>query len=107
MKVIDINDYHNYNIIINDTAFEWSKEKECRNVCKHGISFRSAASVFFDWYGVQLSDVDHSENEERYLLLGVSTYDGLLVISYCYRNEVIRIISARKATANERKEYRR
>jgi uncharacterized DUF497 family protein len=106
MKVIDINDYHNYNIIIDGMAFEWSKEKERGNVAKHGISFRSAASVFLDWYGILVDDVEHSGNEERYLLLGMSMYDGLLIISHCYRNDIVRIISARKAESQEREVYR-
>jgi uncharacterized DUF497 family protein len=105
MKVIDINNYYNYNIIIDGMKFVWDKDKERSNVAKHGISFRSAASVFSDCYGILISDVDHSENEERYLLLGMSRYDDLLVVSHCYRNDVIRVISARKATAREKETY--
>ena len=87
--------------------FEWDKEKEKANVKKHGVSFDGARSVFFDENALQYFDPDHSENEDRFILLGISFRLKVLVICHCFReNEtVIRIISARKAVGDEEDEY--
>ncbi len=87
--------------------FEWDARKDRENRTKYGISFQEARTVFFDDNARLLGDPDHSEDEERFLLLGLSTHSRLLVVSHCYRqdDEVIRIISARRATARERREY--
>ena len=89
--------------------FEWDEAKNRLNRRKHGISFEEAQSVFFDDEALEFSDPDHSSDEDRFLLLGRSYLLRILVICHCFRvNEsVIRIISARKATATERKTYER
>jgi len=106
-KVIDIQASHNYNIIINDLGFEWDIVKNMINKKRHGISFESAATAFFDVYGILLEDTSHSETEERFVLLGYSVENELLVVCHgCREDETIRIISARKATKREKGEYR-
>lgn len=88
--------------------FEWDDEKATANVRKHGISFEEAKSVFRDERAKLINDPDHSEGEDRFVLLGLSETLRLLVVCHCYRDEnhVIRIISARKATTEESKSYR-
>ena len=87
--------------------FEWDDCKNKTNIKKHGISFEEASSVFFDEDALIISDESHSQKEERFIMIGFSYKFNLLVVCHCYRqNEsIIRIISARKATKNERKEY--
>jgi uncharacterized protein len=88
--------------------FEWNLAKETANVRKHGVSFEEAQSVFYDEFAVQFFDDEHStDSEERFLLLGMSTGDKLLLVCHCERNagSVIRIISARKATKQESNFY--
>ena len=77
------------------------------NIQKYGISFEEAASVFLDDESLILSDDEHSEDEERFILIGFSFKANLLVVCHCYRSSetVVRIISARKADSSERKEY--
>lgn len=88
--------------------FEWDDDKAAANVKKHGINFEEAKSVFRDERAKLISDPDHSEGEDRFLLLGLSETLRLLVVCHCYRgeNHVIRIISARKATTRESESYR-
>ncbi|MDP2825190.1 MAG: BrnT family toxin [Sulfuritalea sp.] len=83
--------------------FEWDSAKATANVRKHGISFEEAQSVFYDEFAVQFFDEEHSGNEERFLLLGMSTGARLLLVCHCERDaeNIIRIISARKATKRE------
>lgn len=83
--------------------FEWDSTKAAANFKKHGISFEEAQSIFYDEFAVQFFDEDHSSNEERFLLLGMSTGAKLLLVCHCERDagHVIRIISARKATKRE------
>jgi len=85
------------------TEFEWDSTKAKSNLKRHGISFEEAKSVFFDDYALQFYDEGHSEEEDRFLLLGLSNTSKLLMIVHCEREggNVIRIISARKATTNE------
>jgi uncharacterized DUF497 family protein len=87
--------------------FEWDPRKNAANKRKHGVSFEEARSVFADEHGLLIDDPDHSEDEERFILLGISASDRTLVVCHCYRHgdEVIRIISARRANAAERSEY--
>lgn len=87
--------------------FEWDERKATVNAKKHGISFEEAQSVFFDERARLIEDPDHSEPEERFILLGLSSSLRLLLVCHCYRSEgnVIRIISARKATLRESKSY--
>ena len=89
--------------------FEWNESKAKSNLKKHGISFEEAKSVFFDEHAIQFYDHTHSQLEEdRFLLLGVSNHSNVLLVCHCEKSggEVIRIISARKATASERKFYK-
>ena len=88
--------------------FNWDNRKAAANVRKHGVSFEEARSVFFDEYARLIDDPDHSEAEARFILLGLSAGLRLLIVCHCYRSqgEVIRIISARKATPAEAKFYR-
>lgn len=87
--------------------FEWDERKAAANVKKHGVSFEEAKSVFYDERAKLIADPDHSEDEDRFVLLGLSSALRLLVVCHCYRGNdgVIRFISARKATAKETKCY--
>ena len=87
--------------------FEWDDRKAVANVRKHGVSFDEAKSVFVDERAKLIDDPDHSEDEDRFVLLGLSSALRLLLVCHCYRSESngIRIISARKATAKESKSY--
>lgn len=87
--------------------FEWDDRKASANLKKHGVSFEEARTVFFDDRARLIDDPDHSEDEERFVLLGLSSLLRLLLVCHCYRSEgnVIRIISARKAGPNESKSY--
>jgi uncharacterized DUF497 family protein len=88
--------------------FEWDPAKAKANARKHGVSFEEALSVFYDEFAVQFFDDEHSPDEERFLLLGMSTGARLLLVCHCEREagNVIRIISARKATKRESAFYR-
>ena len=90
-------------------CFEWDSAKAETNLRKHGGSFEEAAGVFYDGLAVQFYGDENSEWEDRFLLLGLSARLRLLMVCHCYRSSesVIRIISARKATKNEAKHYRR
>ncbi len=87
--------------------FEWEEEKAQSNIKKHHISFDEAQSVFYDDFALQFFDEEHSVSEARFLILGRSCESNLLMICHCEREEgnVIRIISARKATKNESQYY--
>ena len=87
--------------------FEWDNRKATANAKKHGVSFDEAKSVFVDERAKLIDDPDHSEDEDRFVLLGLSSALRLLLVCHCYRSEsnVIRIISARKATAKESESY--
>ena len=91
-----------------DLRFEWDPEKNRENQRKHGVSFEEAETVFSDDHGLFMSDPDHSEDEDRFILLGLSSALRALVVCHCYRGEeVVRIISARKANPSERRQYNR
>lgn len=83
--------------------FEWDSTKATANLRKHGVSFEEAQSVFYDEFAVQFFDEEHSTGEERFLLLGMSITAQLLLVCHCERESgnIIRIISARKATKRE------
>jgi len=88
--------------------FEWDTVKALKNLEKHGVSFEEASSVFYDEFAVQFYDDGHSElKEDRFLILGISNNSRMLMICHCEKQSgnVLRIISARKATKNERKFY--
>jgi uncharacterized DUF497 family protein len=82
--------------------FEWDPEKSQHNQKKHGISFNEASTVFADPLSVTIHDPLHSDNEERFIILGISHHSKTLVVVHTERKETIRIISARKATKKER-----
>ena len=87
--------------------FEWDPRKDSANQRKHGVSFEEAQSVFFDENAIQFYDEHHSEQEDRFIMLGLSIRSRILVVCHCERESgnVIRIISARKATSSERIYY--
>jgi uncharacterized protein len=86
--------------------FEWDPKKARANLRKHGISFEEAATVFGDPHSVTISDPDHSsKDEDRFVTLGISLRQRILVVVQCERGETIRIISARRATEHERRYY--
>ena len=87
--------------------FEWNSRKAKSNETKHKVSFEEAQSVFFDEYAQQFYDSENSDDEDRFFMLGKSIKSRVLVVVHCERGngEIIRIISARKATSKERKFY--
>ena len=88
-----------------EARFVWDPRKAARNFSKHKVSFREALTVFADPLARIVDDPRHSEDEQRYVLLGSSDYNRLLVVMYTERGEAIRLISARPATLRERKSY--
>lgn len=88
-------------------VFDWDTNKDKINQEKHGISFDEASSVFFDERALLFDDPEHSDDEERFLLLGISESANICIVCHCYRESdtVIRIISARKATKKEVDRY--
>ncbi len=86
-------------------VFEWDKNKAARNLSKHGVSFEEAETVFDDPLLIDFYDPDHSEDEARYLIVGVSNRRRLLIVSYTERGDSIRLISAREVTRSEREAY--
>ena len=87
--------------------FEWDERKNVLNQRKHGVSFDEAETVFLDDQALLLDDPDDTRREDRFILLGLSAAMRVLVVCHCYRasGDVIRLISARKATATERRGY--
>ena len=87
--------------------FEWDDKKDKANAKKHGVSFDEARTVFYDEYAIQFFDPEHSESEDRFLLLGTSFKLKTLVVCHCFRQKetVVRIISARKADKDEGQVY--
>ena len=85
--------------------FEWNPKKAKRNLKKHGVSFEEAVTVFYDPLSATFDDPDHSVGEYRYITIGLSSRDRLLVVAHAERGEILRIISARLATAHERKKH--
>lgn len=87
--------------------FEWDPAKAASNAKKHKVTFEVARTVFYDDFAVQFFDEEHSSKEDRFLLLGMSSDARLLLVCHCEREggDVIRIISARKATKNEAQYY--
>jgi uncharacterized protein len=86
-------------------SFEWDPKKAASNLKNHDVSFDEATSVFGDILSMNMSDPDHSEGEQRFLVLGVSAASRLVVVSYAERPPRTRIISARLATKRERRKY--
>lgn len=94
--------------MIKTLKFEWDPSKASTNAKKHGITFEEARTVFDDDFARLLHDPDHSHNEERFILLGMSYTLKILTVVHCYRDQdgVIRIISARESTKNEARQYK-
>jgi len=92
---------------MNGISFQWDQIKNRENIKKHKVSFEEAKTVFYDESARLISDPEHSINEERFILLGISAKLRLLIVVHAYKenDEVIRIISARKATKSESKYY--
>lgn len=90
-----------------ELEFEWDNKKDKINAKKHGVSFDEARTVFFDEQAIQFYDPEHSDEEDRFILLGTSFKLKTLVVCHCFREEEtkIRIISARKADAEEEQAY--
>jgi uncharacterized protein len=99
---------HNYDIMttVNGLKFEWDATKAASNQRQHGVSFEEAETAFADERGRLIADPDHSDEEDRFILMGMSVHLRLLVVCHCYRHgDTIRIISARRANRSERKQY--
>jgi len=92
-----------------DLRFAWDERKSVANARKHGVTFAEAETVFLDEEALVITDPDHSDDEDRFVLLGLSMRLRALVVCHCYRehDSVIRIISARKADRHERARYER
>ena len=90
-----------------DIRFEWDPRKSRTNKAKHGVSFEEARTAFLDEHARVIPDPQHSDDEDRFVLLGLSVQLRLLVVCHCYREaeQVIRIISARRADPTERRQY--
>ena len=90
-----------------EIIFEWDDKKDKANKRKHGVSFEEARTAFYDENAIQYFDPDHSDEEDRFILLGISYQLKVLVVCHCFResDSVIRIISARKADKEEEYEY--
>ena len=92
---------------MNTISFIWDNTKAKENLEKHNVSFEEAQTVFSDPNARMIFDTEHSGDEERFIILGISSTLRLLVVCHCYRENdmIIRIISARKATRKEQKQY--
>ena len=93
--------------MLNQPRFEWDPDKDASNLKKHKVSFQEASTVFLDENALLIDDPDHSESEDRFVLLGLSSSLRVLLVCHCYRaaGGIIRIMSARKADRDERQEY--
>jgi len=104
---LDKKEMCNYIVVNRDIHFEWDQKKNASNKTKHGVTFEEATTVFSDIQYLEIADPDHSQDEERFVALGISISCRLIVICYSVLQDdyTIRIISARKANANETKQY--
>ena len=96
-----------YIVSMDDIVFQWDEKKSRSNKRKHGVSFAEAETVFFDEKAIRYEDPDHSQDEDRFIMLGLSILLRALVVCHCHRSDdrVIRIISSRKATKSEAAAY--
>jgi hypothetical protein len=94
---------------MSELRFEWNAKKNRANQAKHGVSFEEAKTAFLDEGARVIADPEHSEDEDRFILLGFSIHLRVLVVCHCYRESenAIRIISARRANRSEQREYAR
>lgn len=90
-----------------ELEFEWDSKKDKANANKHGVTFEEAKTAFFDETAMVFHDPDHSSEEDRFILLGMSAQAGVLVVCHCIRDSdsVVRIISARRADKREESDY--
>ena len=104
---IDKQEQCSYIVVIRDIQFEWDPSKNISNISKHGVSFEEASTVFSDRLYIEIDDPDHSQDDERFIAYGISVNCRLLAVCYCTKQDdyIMRIISARKATANETRQY--
>ena len=104
--ILHDNDLGLMRMIYND-FFEWDDTKNDKNILKHSVNFQEASTVFRDPQAVVLDDVAHSRDEERFIIIGESEKQRILIVCHCYRgdDEIIRIISARKADKAAKKIY--
>ncbi len=107
VKHVDTHSEYTYSVVMSSIIFDWDEKKDRANQKKHGVSFQEAMTVFSDENARIIVDPDHSESDDRFILLGLSGSLRTLVVCHCYREQenIIRIISARKATRNERTIY--
>lgn len=100
---------HIYNVGVSQLTFQWDEVKNRENRRKHGVSFEEARTVFYDERAMEFYDVGHSDEEDRFLMLGLSARLRILMVCHCVREagNVIRLISARKATKKEISHYPR
>ncbi|CAN5287054.1 BrnT family toxin [soil metagenome] len=92
---------------MDDDLFDWDPVKARTNLIKHGVSFIEARAVFGDYWALDAPDIDHSDEEDRWIILGRSNRDRLIIVAYAERGEKFRIISARRATPSESNGYER
>jgi uncharacterized DUF497 family protein len=85
--------------------FEWDQNKAKKNIEKHGVAFDEAVTVFSDSFSMTYDDPDHSSDENRYIIIGLSPLGNLLFVSHVEIGDIIRIISARQLTRRERRQY--
>ena len=106
-EMLDDRSPNTYNVHMNGLGFEWDEAKNHANVRKHGVSFEEAQTVFLDENAIRYFDPDHSGDEDRFIMLGMSWKLRVVIVCHCFRAEdsVIRIISARKANTNEAAAY--
>ena len=99
--------HRRYTVRVAALRFEWDEQKNRANRRKHGVSFEEAQTAFADEHGLLIDDPDHSETEDRFVLLGMSSSLRMLVVCHCYiaDGDVIRIISARRADRWEQRGY--
>ena len=86
-------------------TFEWDEDKSKENLLKHGVSFDEAKTVFNDPFGMTVADPDHSSHEDRYIDMGMSSRDRVLMVWYTDRGSNIRIIGSRKVAPSQRRQY--
>ena len=108
-KTVDTRNHRSYNVFTDNVEFEWDILKTNVNIQKHGVSFEEAITVFDDDNALLISDLKHSSQEERFIIIGLSSSIRVLYVCHCYRDpkNTIRIISARTATKSEEKYYER
>jgi len=96
-----------YDVCMEELRFEWDGPKDRANIRKHGVSFEEARTVFYDENAIQFFDPDHSDDEDRFILVGLSFKPRVLIVCHCFRESetVVRLVSARRADQEEEQEY--